>query len=232
MAANDVFLIRETQIFVKYTGCTEVTVTSTPTSYGGVTGLEATDVVSVPGATPQDGYSWTFTTLAGGSTLNVGVRYFVRDASGSDFKLSYYQGGPAIDFTTDITDASAGVMQPSEILLWSNEYRDLFSPAGITLTTENAATGPAVGASLLTMTAALASDVILNPVTGTTIPGYVSGTPAVTNSDELAHYPLRQTLLPRSFWKFTMNTVPNVLYAEVLSGDILSNNAPNTNPVA
>lgn len=231
MAANDVFLIRETQIFVKYTGCTSVEVTSTPTYYGGVTGVEATDVVSVPGAAPVDGYAWTFTDLVGGSSLNAGVQYFIRDATGSDFKLAQYQGGPAIDFTTDITSGTSGVMQPAEIMVWSNQYRDQFNATGLTIETGDVTT--IAGASLLTSTVALAEDISLVPaVFSPSTPGYVTGTPLTTNSDEFAHFPLRQTLLPRSFWRFTMNTVPNVLYAEVLPGDILSNNAPNSNPTA
>jgi hypothetical protein len=79
------------------------------------------------------------------------------------------------------------------------------------------------------MTSALASDIALTPISGTDS-GYVTGTPYATNSDEIAHTPLRQTLLPRSYWKFTMSTVPNTLYAEVLPGDTLSNNAPNSVP--
>jgi hypothetical protein len=221
MAANVVFLTRITQLFVKYTACTRVEVTSSPTAYGGVTGVATTNLVSVPGSTPVDGYSWTFTNLAGGSALNAGVRYFIRDASGSDFKLAEYQGGPAIDFTTDITNASAGLMQPSEICIWSSEFRDIFSPTGVTLAT------PALGGSLPTMTAALASDLVLNPAVGPSTSGYVSGTPGTTNSDEIAHQPLRQTLLPRSYWKFTMSTVPTTLYAEVMEGDIISDTAPN-----
>lgn len=221
-----VFLTRQTQLFVKYTACTKVEVTSTPTAYGGVTGVEATDVISVPGSTPVDGYGWTFTSLAGGSSLNAGVRYFIRDASGSDFKLASYQGGPALDFTTDITSTSAGLMQPSEICIWSNEYRDIFGPSGITIATPNAPTGTAKGTSLITMTGALAKDVTLVPLSGLT-DGYVSGTPYLTNSDQIAHHQLRQTLLARSYWKFTMSTAPNTLYAEIMEGDIISDTAPN-----
>ena len=226
MAANVVFLTRITQLFVKYTACTRVEVTSSPTAYGGVTGVALTDLISVPGSTPVDGYSWTFTNLAGGSALNAGVRYFIRDASGSDFKLASYQGGPALDFTTDITSATAGLMQPSEICIWSSEFRDIFKPIGATIKTASPSIGGTVGASLPTMTAALASDITLVPVAGIGS-GYVSGTPYATNSDEIAHHPLRQTLLPRSYWKFTMSTVPTTLYAEVMEGDIISDTAPN-----
>ena len=229
MAAGTIFLIRETQIFIPYTGCTNVEVTSTPVAYGSVTGLETTDVISVPGSTPVEGDTWVFTALVGGSSLTTGVRYFVRDVSGSDFKLAEYQGGPAIGFTTDITSGSSGLLQPSEILIWSSEFRDIFTPIGFTLST--AAFGGTQGASLATMSAALALDPVLEPAVGSpSTPGYISGTPVVTNSDEIGHVPLRQTLLPRSYWKFIMEAGPAALYAEVLPGDVLSNNAPNSVP--
>jgi len=47
-------------------------------------------------------------TLTGGSGLTAGTAYYVRDISGSTFKLAASSGGAAIDFTTNITAANIG----------------------------------------------------------------------------------------------------------------------------
>ena len=222
-----VFLIRETQLFAKYSTCTKVEVTSNPTAYGNVTGLASSDLISVPGSTPVDGYGVTFTNLAGGSGLNVGARYFIRDASGSDFKVSLYQGGPAVNFTTDITSASSVLIQVAEIMVWSASYRDIFSTGSTTQTVS--AGGDADGLALTGASSALIFGAAVLGATG----GINSNTILqvanleVSVSDDIKHFPLRQTLLARSYWKFTMSAGATPLYAEVMEGDIISDTAPN-----
>jgi len=59
----------------------------------------------------------------------------------------------------------------------------------------------------------------------------VTSTVTLTNeSDEVAHQPLRQTSLARSFWKFDRgaSVEPRYLYAEYLLGDQILDNPPET----
>jgi hypothetical protein len=178
--------------------------------YGGVTGVAATNVITIPGSSLLDGSGVTFTTLAGGAGLSVNTKYYLVNVSGTTAKLSTSQGGTAIDFTTDITSATI-LLQNDDLLVWSGDFRDVFSSnISVAGPTGNVGyTGPGTNTTL---------DTTSLSATVTT----------VDNSDEVAHEPLRQTQLARSYWKFTMSVGASPLYAEVLEGDIISDSPPNT----
>ena len=79
----------------------------------------ATDIVtlsSVPaGFYAQDGEQVYFTALTGGAGLTAarGSVYFIRDSTGSTFKLAATKGGAAINVTTDATAGSIQVQETS-----------------------------------------------------------------------------------------------------------------------
>ena len=107
-----------------------------------------------------------------------------------------------------MTGQAAG---PIDLLVWSAEFRDTFSSqiSASSVAGPNAYAGPGTN-SVFT-------------VASTTW----TATTAV-ESDEVAHQPLRQTQLKRSYWQFTIAAGPTPLYAEVLDGDIISTSTPNT----
>jgi len=223
--ANTIYLTRKTNgIFAKYEDCTAVSLTGQVAAYGSVTGVAATDIITIPGLTAVNGLGITFTNLAGGAGLTTGVKYYLVASSGSTAQLATSQGGSAIDFTTNITSDTTVLIQTDELMVWSAEYRDIFNPEGVSLQTLNV---NGVG-TLPTMTAALASNLVMNPAAAGPIVGYTSGDPSTTNSDEIGHNPLRQTFLARTHWKFTMATGPTPLYATWADGDIIANRPPNT----
>jgi len=221
----DVVLVRKTNgIYARYTDCTAVHLTGQVAAYGSVTGVEATDIITIPGLTAVNGMALTITNLAGGAGLTANIKYYLINATGSTAQLATSQGGSAVDFTTNITSATTVLIQTDELMVWSAEYRDIFNPEGVTLQTSNV---NGVG-TLPTMTAALASNLVMNPAVAGPVAGYTSGDPSTTNSDEIGHNPLRQTFLARTHWKFTMSTGPSPLYATWADGDIIANNPPNT----
>jgi hypothetical protein len=59
---------------------------------------------------------------------------------------------------------------------------------------------------------------------------YVVGSPKIFVSDDVSHNALRQTALKRTFWRFDYGSgeLPRYGYAEVLAGDIIADNPPNT----
>jgi len=81
---------------------------STTALFSGVTGVAATDVITVPFHTFTNNQIVRFTSLTGGSGLTTATDYYVRDISGNTFKLAATSGGAAIDFTTNITAGSIG----------------------------------------------------------------------------------------------------------------------------
>ncbi len=219
MAANVIFLSRSgSRQFYKYSACTNVVMTGQTASYGSVTGVAATNVITIPGSAPIDGSAITFTSLTGGAGLVTGTKYYVINATGATVKLATSQGGTAIDFTTDITAATV-LVQTDDLLVWSSEFRDIFSSnissANVSaLSVTNSFSGPGTDITLSSDATTPDMDVITSA--------------AATQSDEAAHAPLRQTQLARSYWKFTMSTAPTTLWAEVMEGDVLSDTAPNT----
>lgn len=205
-----VFLTRQSRQFVKYATCTAVAMTGQTASYGSVTGVAATEIITVPGSAFIDGNALTFTSLTGGAGLVTGTKYYVIGASAATFQLATSQGGTAINFTTNITAATV-LVQTDDLLVWSSEFRDTFSSQIQASSTAgpNSYAGPGINSAFT--------------VAATTWTATTSH-----ESDEVAHKPLRQSQLARTYWKFTMSSGASPLYAEVLEGDMLSDTAPNT----
>jgi hypothetical protein len=203
-----VFLTRQSRQYVKYATCTAVAMTGQTASYGSVTGVEATNIITVPGSAFVNGNALTFTSLTGGAGLVIGTKYYVVSVSGTSFQLATSQGGTAINFTTDITAATV-LVQTDDLLVWSSEFRDTFS-------------------SQMEIATVAGNNSYAGPGTNDTFVPLSSSFSASHESDEVAHEPLRQSLLARSYWKFTMSSGATPLYAEVLDGDMLSDTAPNT----
>lgn len=218
MASTDIFLCRKNGRFFKYDAVEAVSLTGSIQTYSGVTGVDSTDVVTISGATLSDGLQITFSQLMGGSNLTTGRTYFTRDSSGSTCKPAEYVGGAAVDLGSNITAGNA-IIQSDDIRVWSSEFRDIFTPAGIQV-------GALWTTTFHTMTAATVTDVSLTSPS----PPVVDGTIGTTNSDEIGHHPLRQTFLPRTHWKFDMGSSvsPRYLYAEWQTGDAVTPNPPNT----
>ncbi len=72
----------------------------------GTTGVASTDVLTKATHGLVDGDVIVFTSLTGGTGLKTLKPYYVRDMSGDTFKLAGLSGGAALDFTTDISDAT------------------------------------------------------------------------------------------------------------------------------
>lgn len=221
--AGTIYLIRKTNgTFAKYSDALTVSLTGQVTAYGSITGVAATDVITITGLTCIDGMGITLTTLTGGAGLSTGVKYYLVNSSGSTAKLATSQGGTAIDFTTNIT-AGTLLIQTDELMVWSSEFRDIFSAGTVSqqaAKSGSSATSLAGAASAITFTAATLGD-----LAGATV---LQPTVSVSTSDEINHQPLRQTFLARTHWKFTMSTGPSPLYATWADGDIIANNPPNT----
>lgn len=219
---NTIYLTRKTNgTFAKYENCTAVSLTGQVTAYGSITGVAATDIVTITGLTCVDGMGITLTSLTGGAGLSTGVKYYLVNSSGSTAKLALSQGGTAINFTTNIT-AGTLLIQTDELMVWSSEFRDIFTPIGASIGDGD----PATTGTVPSMTAVTVNSMTFGDV-GSGSMGII-GTPVASNSDEIGHTPLRQTFLARTHWKFTMSTGPSPLYATWADGDIIANNPPNT----
>ena len=216
----DIFLIRKSLQWVKFSNATAVALTGQVASYGSITGNSGTEVVTIPGLTCIDGMGVTLTSLTGGAGLSTGVKYYLVNSSGSTAKLATSQGGTAIDFTSNITTGTL-LVQTDELSVWSGEFRDIFSAAGVSYRDSD------FNATVLvpTMTGALMGSITPSV---NAYEGNVIGPLTPTNSDEVGHVPLRQTLLSRTHWKITTSTGPSPLYATWADGDIFSNNPPET----
>lgn len=224
--ATSLFLCRKNGRFFKYDDVQAVSLTGAIETYSGVTGVSATNVVTISGATLSDGLQITFSQLSGGSNLTVNRTYFARDCSGATCKLAEYVGGTALSLGTDITDGNVTV-QSDELKVWSSEYRDIFQtnatfgiPGSAGVTNYNCSTTlPGVG------------DPSVNGISvGLSFNGVEAQNNLTNLSDEAAHAPLRQTFLSRTHWKFDMGSsvAPRYLYAEWLTGDAVTPNPPNT----
>ena len=248
--ASDIFLYRKDRRWQKVSKVQEVSLTGGQTAYASVGGNATTNVVTITGATLANGMLVAFTSITGGAGLSTGVAYYAIDASGATCKLSLTQGGAAIDFTTNITAGSV-IVAIDEMRVWSGEYRDIFdttngplqqsgsynnNPSGGTSKTvyASAAVTNAAGIALLpqnpvTVEKAGESDIGGGNAVYTGLFESVAGF-SVSLSDELAHFPLRQTLLNRTFWKFDRGTSisPRYLYAEYMQGDQILDNPPET----
>ena len=75
--------------------------------FTGATGDAGTDVITLTGHPFANGDEICFSSLTGGTGLSTGTRYFVRDVSGNTFKVTTgFAGNTAVNFTTNITDAT------------------------------------------------------------------------------------------------------------------------------
>lgn len=233
--AEDLYLYRKDRRWQKVSNVIEVTMTSNQTAYASVTGASATDIVTVTGATLVDGQILTLTAKTGGSGVSVGVGYYIINASGATAELSLTPGGSVVALGTDIT-AGAGIVSQPELRVWSSEFRDTFSSSVAVDSSINQVD------SLSTLTGTASGTVSIPGVgnvvsTGTSTGGSPTASTDVTStvtlseeSDEVAHQPLRQTSLARSFWKFDRgaSVEPRYLYAEYLQGDQILDNPPET----
>ena len=75
------------------------------------TGDASTDVITATGHIYTANQTVIFSSISGGAGLSAGTVYFVRDISGSTFKVSATSGGAAINFTTNITAGSVIAIQ-------------------------------------------------------------------------------------------------------------------------
>ena len=76
-----------------------------------VTGDASTDVITATGHIYTTNQTVIFSSITGGAGLSANTVYFVRDISGSTFKVSATSGGAAINFTTNITAGSVIAIQ-------------------------------------------------------------------------------------------------------------------------
>lgn len=237
MAATTLYLIRSSNLtYAKQESVLDVYLSSKQTAYASVTGVAATDIVTITGATLADGMLIILTSLTGGSGLSTGVGYYAVNSSGSTCQLATTPGGSAIDFTTNITAGSA-IVQAAPMRVWSTDFRDIFSD---TVTADvapaDAEYGPnAFDGQSMTLTGALIP-------TSLEIKQYAQDTGSIaqyglfvdgvtpTGSDEKVHYPLRQTLLNKTFWIFDRgaSATPRYIPAEYQEGDIIATSPPNT----
>jgi len=222
---TDVYLIRKAANprSVKYSRITDVFLSGLRTAYAAVTGNSGTGVVTITGATLADGMQIIFTSLTGGSGLSTGIAYFAINSSGATCKLALSEGGSAVSLGTNIT-AGTVIVVGNQMRVWTSEYRDIFS-SSITGAV-NASSGTLGGDGF-----SVSSPGVLASVADTFTAGSVSTvTPTVdSNSDEVAHSPLRQTLVNRTFWVFDRGSgeTPRYLYAEYQTGDVIADNAPS-----
>ena len=217
---TDVYLIRKAANprSVKYSKITDVFLSGLRTAYAAVTGNAGTGVVTITGATLANGMQIIFTSLTGGSGLSTGVAYFAISSSGATCQLSLSEGGSAVALGTNIT-AGTVIVVGNQMRVWTSEYRDIFS---------STITGPAVASNGVVGDAFTAS--MPGVMTDLAFTGATTVTPTIgTNSDEVAHSPLRQTLVNRTFWVFDRGSgeTPRYLYAEYQTGDVIADNAPS-----
>ena len=230
--AQDVYLYRKDRRWQKASKVIDVTLTSNQTAYASVTGVASTNIVTITGATLADGQILTLSQKTGGSGVSLGVGYYIINASGAAGQLSLTPGGSVVALGTNITAPSAGIVSQPELGVWSSEYRDIFSSninTGGSLPVGNMSGSVSSSGSfpgLVNITTANTGDLI----GFTTTIGSSSTLTIVNESDEVAHIPLRQTFLKRSFWKFDRgaSAAPRYLYAEYMIGDQILDNPPET----
>lgn len=227
MAGTTLYLIRSNNLtFAKQEGVIDVFLSGSQTAYASVTGNATTNVVTITGATLVNGMQVTFTNIVGGSGLTANTAYYVVAASGATCQLSLTQGGSAIDFTTNIVSGSV-IVSNDQMRVWSSEFRDIFAGSPIVLSNTNSF----VTSTLATVTSVKALDPVVGPIaTNSSSPGSaVSAAIKATTSDEIDHFPLRQSLLNKTFWLFDRgaSATPRYLPAEYQEGDIIATSPPN-----
>jgi hypothetical protein len=80
-------------------------------TFTGVTGDAGTDILTVTGHNFVDNQAVLFSGVVGGAAVNWALLRFVRDVSGSTFKVAASSGGAALDFTSNITAGSVVAIQ-------------------------------------------------------------------------------------------------------------------------
>lgn len=218
----DFYLTRKTNgTWVKFSNVITVDRTGETRGYGSVTGNAGTNVLTVPGLMPLAGSSFVFTLLTGGAGAVTNKQYWVLTPTGSTFQFSESQGGAAVDFTTDITDATI-LYTTEEFRVWSAQYRNEFQTS-----LRNQASASTTNPSSEILVPAL-----LTSISTVNSGGTVTTTPVYQYyADSVTGQPLRQTLLSVTHWKFGIaytspNTGPPFAYAVWQDGDIVSNNPP------
>lgn len=83
---------------------------SNPSTFS-ITGIASSDIIDAPGHNFTNGQAIRFTNLNGGLGLTTSATYFVREVSGSSFKVAATSGGPAVEFSTDITSGTVSTSQ-------------------------------------------------------------------------------------------------------------------------
>jgi hypothetical protein len=239
MAGTNLYLIRNNNLtWAKYSNVVDVFLSTKETFYASVTGVALTDVVTITGASLNDGNLITLTSLVDGAGLATGLTYYAIDASGATCKLSLTPGGSAVDFTTDITSATT-IVSSDSMRAWSSEYRDIFT-ASTPIQTDLAevdASGNWYGGQEVTSPVAALPTGLKNYDSVVNTPGVqaeatewrLTADAFTANvSDEINHFPLRQTLLQKTFWLFDMgaSAQPRYLPAEYQEGDIIATSPP------
>ena len=236
--AKDLYLIRKMGTFAPYESVESVTLTSNGIAdYTGVTGVASTNVITVLNFTPQNGDPFFFTAKTGGSGLTTGATYYFGDVSGSTFKAyTAASGGTVVPLTTNITAGTIRVLT-DDLRVWSAEFRDQFTQTGdgwaglgqYSSAPGNDLTGAddVPGQSGLVILPGPLSVTALGAAGSST--GVKIGATVVSStlSDELAHSPLRQTLLKRTHWRFEIADFGSI-YATWADGDIIATGPPNT----
>lgn len=239
MASSTIYLCRKNGRFFKYDAVEAVSLTGAIQTFSGVTGDETTNVVTISGATLSDGLQITFTQVSG-SNIVANRTYFARDCSGATCKLEEYVGAGVFTLGTALTDGNVTV-QSDEMKVWSSEFRDIFTGASNLYATlsEIVSSNEIISSDPVPVAAATLP---INPLTVEDATILISGSLKTTKkqpvpdgfttsvSDEINHYPLRQTFLARTHWKFDMGSsvAPRYLYAEWQTGDAVAPNPPNT----
>lgn len=244
--ATDIYLIRKNQTFAKYSQVEEVDLTSSA-SYG-VVGLSANitnDTISCPSGipNPNSGVLVYFDSLPVGTGLTDNRLYYVIN-SGATFQVASTVDGGPVNLLAVLTGATMTVLSDDEMKVWSSEYRDQFAS---TISTVNSQPGQESG--IVSFNSSMSAPAILEkgetrsgarpPLEALDCPdivacqydSYQQTSPTIgAKSDELAHVPLRQSLLKKTHWKFDRgaSVAPRYLYAVWTDGDIIADNPPDT----
>lgn len=244
--ATDIYLIRKNQTFAKYSQVEEVDLTSSA-SYG-VVGLSAditNNTISCPSGipNPNSGVLVYFDSLPVGTGLTDNRLYYVIN-SGATFQVASTVDGGPVDLLAVLTGATMTVLSDDEMKVWSSEYRDQFAS---TISSINS--GPAQESGVVSFNSSMSAPAILEkgetrsgarpPLEALVCPdivacqydSYQQTSPTIgAKSDELAHVPLRQSLLKKTHWKFDRgaSVAPRYLYAVWADGDIIADNPPDT----
>lgn len=111
---------------------TSLTLSTAPVA--GVTGVAATDLLTLNNHGFVADQRVVLSSLAGGAGLSNGTVYFVKSPTTNTFQLAATAGGAAINFTTDITAATAIAPSPET-------NGDLILPGAVPLPTPGTLTG-------------------------------------------------------------------------------------------